>query len=111
QRHLTVLSGDYFSTYCYLYLAEKNQPELIQGFANVMKVVNECKMELHDRKETVTLEEKLDLKVTSRSQITKAILSWFDASSQWLDIYRLFLQVHFYLKEPGVDGERIERSL
>jgi heptaprenyl diphosphate synthase len=36
-RQLTILSGDYFSSYYYFYLANKEQPELIPTYSEAIK--------------------------------------------------------------------------
>jgi heptaprenyl diphosphate synthase len=91
-RQLTVLSGDYFSSHYYLFLAEKNHPELIQKWATVIKEINECKADLHAEAEFLTQEELWQKKHDIQRKLTSSVISWFEPSSTWLELFSLFIQ-------------------
>lgn len=99
-RQLTVLSGDYFSSYYYLFLAEHNEIDLIQKWAKAIQEMNELKMELHVNKAVFSETEyryKLD---KLKALLTEHVLSWFEAEEKWFQMSSLLTQLSFW---KGID--------
>lgn len=112
-RQLTVLSGDFFSSYYYYYLAQKKQNHLIEGFAKVLKSVNEFKMKLHQHRDALSEKDLVSGLIEARSQLPNAVLSWHDAEDKWYEVYRLFLKTKFYraYRDEKVSLEQIIQHL
>lgn len=92
-RQLTILSGDYFSGHYYLYLAERRNIDLISKWAEAIKVINELKMDLHDRAQQLSVKEKEQLQLEINTKLGTAILDWFQAPSYWYSIYQGLIQL------------------
>jgi heptaprenyl diphosphate synthase len=98
QRQLSVLSGDHFSSYYYLYLAQHNQIELIQKWADVIKEINEGKVDLHNRREQLNEEETFLEVCRIKRKLSEAVLSWFDASDEWYRLNALFTELRLKME-------------
>jgi heptaprenyl diphosphate synthase len=108
KRQLTVLSGDFFSSYYYLYLAQNNQVELIQKWSVVIKEVNEWKVDLHHQWEHFSKEEIFEHTCRIKRRLTEAVLSWFDAPIVWHDIYSLFTELRLGMDQWQTSKERFD---
>jgi heptaprenyl diphosphate synthase len=99
QRQLSVLSGDHFSSYYYLYLAQHNQIELIQKWADVIKEINEWKVDLHNRREQINEEETFLETCRIKRKLSEAVLSWFNASEEWYRLNALFTELRLKMEK------------
>jgi heptaprenyl diphosphate synthase len=108
QRQLSVLSGDHFSSYYYLYLAQHNQIELIQKWADVIKEINEWKVDLHNRNQYLDEEEVFQESCRIKRRLSEAVLSWFDASSEWYTLNTLFTELRLKKQKWQTSQDRFE---
>jgi heptaprenyl diphosphate synthase len=99
QRQLSVLSGDHFSSYYYLYLAQNSEIQLIQKWADVIKEINERKVDLHNRREQLNEEQTFQEMCRIKRKLGEAVLSWFDASDEWYMLNALFIELKLRMEK------------
>lgn len=107
-RQLTVLSGDYFSSYYYFYLSQKNQIHLIHKWAEVIREINEMKMDLHEQR--FKLSDYIQLQKTCKLQrkLTESVFSWYDAPVWWFDKLLLLTELRMEFNQTQINKERLE---
>lgn len=108
-RQLTILAGDYFSSYYYYYLAKHGHIDLIQPFSKAIQEINEYKMRLHHSHITLSDQEKKSLYISGKCGLTHAVLDHFDAPDIWYECYRLFLELK-YDQQDLVQHNRLKRT-
>lgn len=110
ERQLTILMGDYFSGHYYRYLAEFNQVALICRWAEVVKKINETKLRLYAEKESLSPEERLELKQKIYRSVAESVLRWFEADQAWFKILNHYVALQVYADEEGVSREILKRE-
>lgn len=108
KRQLTVLSGDYFSSYYYLYLSQRSQVSLIQKWAKVIREINEMKVDLHQQRSELSFEQQLQKKCELQRKLTEAVLSWYDAPVWWIDTLALLTELSLGSIQAHMKNERLE---
>jgi heptaprenyl diphosphate synthase len=108
KRQLTVLSGDFFSSYYYLYLSQRNQVSLIHKWAKVIKEINEMKVDLHQHHSKLPFEQQLRKKSEFQSKLTNAVLSWYDAPIWWFETFTLLTELRMGMNQVQMKDERLE---
>lgn len=111
QRQLSVLSGDHFSSSYYLYLAQHNQIELIQKWADVIKEINEWKVDLHNRIQHLNAEEIFQETCRIKRRLSEAVLSWFDAPDEWYTLHAHFTELRLKKEKWQTSQERFEELI
>lgn len=109
-RQLTVLSGDFFSSHYYYYLAQIGEVALIKEWASVIQKVNEQKMTLHLNKHKMSEQQQLELRIQINSTMPVAVLNWYDAAHIWHDFLRLYIYIQQEVERNHVDSAYIEKS-
>lgn len=107
-RQLTILLGDHFSGHYYNYLAEHNQVELISRWSSVIKTVNEDKLRLYKGQDSLSANEKLQLKQKIRRYAAESVLRWFNADPVWFKILNAYVALKVYGEERSATKEMVE---
>lgn len=107
-RQLTVLSGDYFSSYYYFYLSQRNQIHLIHKWAEVIREINEMKMDLHEQRFELSGYKQLQKKCELQRKLTEAVLSWYAAPIWWFDTLFLLTELRMEINQTRMNKEHLE---
>lgn len=97
-RQLTVLSGDYFSSFYYLYLANRDQVEYISKWSNSIQAINELKAEFHEQRYTFTKDERFTRLQTINGLLTTSVLDWFHACEEWYALHEALLKLLLHIQ-------------
>ncbi len=92
-RQLTVLSGDFFSSYYYYFLANTSFIEYIPKWANAIQQLNEMKADLHFKAGIISQSEKWDFQKQLRQTLTNHLMRWFDADESWHLLYSALIEL------------------
>lgn len=93
EQQLSVLSGDLFSGYYYLFLAEKNEIELIGKWANAIQEINIQKTDLHRKREKLSpVDYEIELNKLKK-HLTKSVFTWFNASAYWHELFQIAIEL------------------
>lgn len=108
---LTVLAGDYFSSHYYLFLAERQEVELIAKWAEVIQKVNEIKMDIHADQENFSPEEYFEKWCEIQSIFSASVLAWYEADESWFTINRILTRLLEGMKHRGYKDGQMEQWL